>query len=190
MSQQGEPPYGQPRFAEGADAPPAPGPQYGQPQYGQPQNGQPQYGQPLYGQPVYTPDYASWIQRVGAYLVDAVVTALPVVVLVFVGIAIGGVAGAVLVLAGYAAGLGVWIWNTVVRQGRTGQSIGKEQARIRLIRELDGRPVGPGMSFVRQLAHVLDSLFFDIGFLWPLWDPKRQTFADKVCGTVVVRTRD
>jgi uncharacterized RDD family membrane protein YckC len=166
--------YGEPRFAE----PPAPaaGPRYA-------------VQEPLYGQPVPTPDYASWLQRVGAYLVDGVVTALPALVLLFIGVAVGGTVGAVLALAGYAAGIAVFFWNTVFRQGRTGQSIGKEQVGIRLIRERDGKPVGPGLSFVRQLAHVLDSVFFDIGFLWPLWDAKRQTFADKVCATVVVRSR-
>jgi uncharacterized RDD family membrane protein YckC len=41
------------------------------------------------------------------------------------------------------------------------------------------------MAFVRDLAHFLDGIFY-IGYLWPLWDPKRQTFADKVCSTVVL----
>ena len=42
------------------------------------------------------------------------------------------------------------------------------------------------MSFVRQLAHVLDGLPCYLGYLWPLWDAKRQTFADKVIGTYVI----
>ena len=42
------------------------------------------------------------------------------------------------------------------------------------------------MSFVRQLAHVFDSLVCYLGWLWPLWDPKNQTLADKVMSTVVV----
>ena len=46
-----------------------------------------------------------------------------------------------------------------------------------------GRPIGGGLAFGRELAHVLDGFFY-IGYLWPLWDAKRQTFADKVCGTV------
>jgi hypothetical protein len=42
------------------------------------------------------------------------------------------------------------------------------------------------MSFVRYIAHVLDSIPCYLGYLWPLWDAKRQTFADKVIGTVVI----
>ena len=41
------------------------------------------------------------------------------------------------------------------------------------------------MSFVRQLLHIVDSICY-IGYLWPLWDRKRQTFADKILKTVVL----
>ncbi len=40
-----------------------------------------------------------------------------------------------------------------------------------------------------MLAHFLDSLACYVGWLWPLWDPKRQTFADKIMSTVVVEQR-
>ena len=42
------------------------------------------------------------------------------------------------------------------------------------------------MSFVRQIAHIVDSIPCDIGYLWPLWDGKRQTFADKLLKPIVV----
>jgi hypothetical protein len=42
------------------------------------------------------------------------------------------------------------------------------------------------MAFARDIVHLLDSLPCYIGFLWPLWDAKRQTFADKILSTVVV----
>jgi len=38
----------------------------------------------------------------------------------------------------------------------------------------------------RDVIHVIDSLTFNIGFLWPLWDERRQTIADKMVRTVVV----
>jgi hypothetical protein len=31
------------------------------------------------------------------------------------------------------------------------------------------------MCFVRQLAHYVDSLLCYLGWLWPIWDAKRQT---------------
>jgi uncharacterized RDD family membrane protein YckC len=49
--------------------------------------------------------------------------------------------------------------------------------------------MGVGLCFVRQLAHYIDSLACYLGWLWPLWDPQRQTLADKIMGTVVVVQR-
>ena len=42
------------------------------------------------------------------------------------------------------------------------------------------------MAFVRNLCHIIDGAICYIGFLFPLWDAKRQTFADKILATVVV----
>ena len=44
----------------------------------------------------------------------------------------------------------------------------------------------PACRFVRQLAHIVDSLVCYLGWLWPLWDSKNQTFADKIMSTVVI----
>jgi uncharacterized RDD family membrane protein YckC len=171
-------------------------PQFGNPEYGAPQPYSSSFGQPsgppapYYGQSPYPPParpYASWLQRVGATLIDGLVIGVPGVILVFIGLAIGHGIGEVLAVLAYLAIIAVSIWNVVFRQGRTGQTIGKSQIGIRLVREIDGQVVGPGMSFVRQIAHFLDGLVCDIGYLWPLWDPKRQTFADKICGTIVIQ---
>ena len=43
--------------------------------------------------------------------------------------------------------------------------------------------IGFGLSVVRYFAHFLDAICY-IGYLWPLWDDKRQTFADKIMTTV------
>ncbi|SDP44726.1 Uncharacterized membrane protein YckC, RDD family [Pedococcus dokdonensis] len=80
----------------------------------------------------------------------------------------------------------IWIWNRVVQTGRTGQSIGKAAMKIVLVSSTTGRPIGGGMAFVREIAHVLDGFFY-IGYLWPLWDGRKQTFADKLVGTVVAK---
>ena len=91
-----------------------------------------------------------------------------------------------LILLGLAMAVGFFIWNLCIRQGRTGYSLGKSVMGIKLIKEQTGQPVGAGMSFVRQIAHILNSLPCDVGWLWPLWDAKNQTFSDKVMGTIVV----
>jgi uncharacterized RDD family membrane protein YckC len=182
-------------------------PGYGQqpPQpYGQP----PPYGTPAqggYGQPVPPPGgyvadqpgyymgraLANWPQRVGAYLIDYLIAAVPafLAVLLFSGTDPGETpnagAGVVAFLL-YLVSLGVWIYNRAIQQGRTGQSWGKQVLNLRLVRMADGQPMGGGMSFVRDLAHIVDALPCYIGYLFPLWDARRQTFADKIMSTVVL----
>lgn len=151
---------------------------------------------PQIQQPLQPPKeaLASWGQRVGAYLLDFLVI-LPPYIVAIVGISIASSSGSMqglgfaLAAVGYIASIGIAIWNYVFRQGRTGYSLGKQALGIRLVSIRDGQPIGPGLTFVRGLAHILDSLPLNLGYLWPLWDDKRQTFADKVMSTVVARQK-
>lgn len=181
-----------PSWDPSSSYPPAPpagqGEGWGQPGYGVPGETAPG-GYHTYGAP--TP-YAEWIKRVGAYLIDiAVLIPAYVVMLVatpFMGSDNGALAaiGFVVYLVGLVGVIGLAVWNIVLRQGRTGWSIGKQVLGIRLIAEKTGEPLGPGLTFVRALAHILDQLPCYLGYLWPLWDAKKQTFADKIMGTVVI----
>jgi uncharacterized RDD family membrane protein YckC len=96
----------------------------------------------------------------------------------------GGAGSAILIVIGIVTYAAFWIWNVCIKQGRTGATIGKGVLAIRLVNE-QGQPIGAGMSFLRQLVHILDGFCY-IGYLWPLWDAKNQTFADKIMNTVVV----
>ena len=160
------------------------------------------YAGPAYGPSGYSPYateyYAHWRRRVGAYLLDYLLL-LPGWLLALFGLVLatpsggtrsraasgGSSVGVILVLVGYALMLGLTIWNRYIRAGRTGQSWGKKVVGIHLVRESDLRPIGAGMAFVRDITHIVDGFFY-LGYLWPLWDPKRQTFADKICSTVVL----
>jgi uncharacterized RDD family membrane protein YckC len=135
--------------------------------------------------------------RVLAALLDTAVVALPlaigqVIVVLAGGDFLSGQAGGVAApaLAGYWLGalatVGLAVWNVVVRQGRTGQTLAKSWLRIRVVRGSDGGVIGPAMTAIRALAHVLDAIPCFLGFVWPLWDHRSQTFADKIVGTVVV----
>ena len=155
------------------------------------------YAPPPAYSPYATEMYAPWATRVGAYLLDHLLI-VPGWVLTFIGFVLipgsgsrgrgsssATTIGVVLTLVGYGLMIGITIWNRYVRAGRTGQSWGKKVVGIRLVRESDGRPIGAGMAFVRDLAHIVDGFLY-LGYLWPLWDPKRQTFADKICSTIVL----
>ena len=76
------------------------------------------------------------------------------------------------------------VWNYGYRQGTTGSSIGKTIMKFKVVSEKTGQPIGFGMSIVRQLAHIIDGAICYIGYLFPLWDAKRQTIADKIMSTI------
>ena len=78
------------------------------------------------------------------------------------------------------------VWNNGYRQGATGSSIGKSIMKFKVVSEKTWQPVGFGLSIVRQLAHIVDGVICYIGYLFPLWDAKRQTLADKIMTTVCV----
>ncbi|WP_406048517.1 RDD family protein [Kribbella sp. NBC_00889] len=176
--------YGQQPGQYGQQQPQQYGQQPGYPQYG----GQPgypqQYGQPgAYGVPG---NLAAWPNRVGGWLVDVLIIGVPY----GIGAALASgnsSAMAILALLFYLVGIGVGIWNIVFRQGTTGQTLGKSALGLKLIDGISGQPVGPGKAFLRQITHILDGMACYIGYLWPLWDEKRQTFADKINNTYVIK---
>jgi len=96
------------------------------------------------------------------------------------------VAGSLVVLLGSALTLAYVVWNYGYRQGTTGSSIGKSVMKFKVVSEKTWQPIGFGLSIVRQLAHIVDAIICYIGYLFPLWDAKRQTLADKIMTTVCV----
>ena len=120
------------------------------------------------------PPLAEWPARVGAALIDALIS----------GFFQGVIRPFSKPLAGLV-GLGIFLYFQY-RQGTTGQTPGKQVLKIRLLREQDGQVVGFGTAVIRGILHIVDVLPCLIGLLWPLWDTKKQTFADKIMKTVVV----
>ena len=80
----------------------------------------------------------------------------------------------------------VWSFYNVFQGGKTGSRWGQKIVGIRMLKEATGQPTGGGFAIGRVFVHILDSIPCYIGYLWPLWDSKKQTFADKIMGTVVV----
>ena len=155
--------------------------------------------------------YTSWLKRVGAVLIDVA----PVCVLLAVGIIVfistrvcvdypitglgtdekpflqhscGATPVGQWALAVFpVAAIAFQVWNYGYKQGVTGSSIGKGIMKFKVVSEVTCQPIGFGRSVVRQILHVLiDGLLFNVGYLFPLVDNKRQTFADKIVKTVCV----
>jgi uncharacterized RDD family membrane protein YckC len=139
---------------------------------------------------------ASWHLRAAAYLIDAAAMVLAGVVLWEVLAAIARArAGADAVRTGTPlAGL-IWllavglppIVNRWALQGWSGRSVGKRVMRLRLVAAGTLAPPGALVAFMRDGAHLLDCLALYLGWLLPLVDARRQTIADKLVGTLVLR---
>ena len=70
-----------------------------------------------------------------------------------------------------------------------GQTPGKKLLGIRVVSR-SGGDVAPRAAFFRAVSYLLSAFFGTfLGFLWALWDRRRQTWHDKIAGTVVVRSR-
>jgi uncharacterized RDD family membrane protein YckC len=196
----GSSPYGTPAYGGPAYGTPAyGGSAYGGPVYGGPVYGTPAYGGSAYGGPVYGPraDLAGWGRRFLALNIDSLIMLGPYLAAYVVAIATApppgpsgeqplSPAGGFALVLGFVWYVGSWIVNRIVLQGRTGQSWGKRALGIRLVGQQSGLPIGAARSFAREVAHYVDGIFY-LGYLWPLWDAHRQTFADKILTTVVVR---
>jgi len=119
--------------------------------------------------------------RVGAFLIDFALI-LPFLILQSIfnrnGTSILGFLMSLIVL-------GISAYNRWYLGG-LGQSFGKKTLGLTLIGERTGQPIGTLMAFLRELAHIVDSMICFVGYLFPLWDSKRQTIADKIVSTVVI----
>ena len=73
--------------------------------------------------------------------------------------------------------------------GKTGQTWGARIVGVKVIDERTGAPIGFGRALGRSLfASFISANVFYLGYLWMLWDDKKQTWQDKVVTSVVVRT--
>ena len=87
--------------------------------------------------------------------------------------------------------MGFVVWNSGYQAGTTGYSLGRKIAKIKLISEETNQPLGAGQAILRVVLQWGMGLFTCgllglISWLFPLWDQKRQTLADKMVKSVVV----
>jgi Mce-associated membrane protein len=128
------------------------------------------------------PTLAPWHSRVGAFAVDvlpgvAVATTMALVALTvsrhpiwwWVCVSIGGLA------------ILLTLVNRLLLPPMIGWSLGRALCGITVVHD-DGTPIGTWGLLLRDLAHLLDTASV-VGWLWPLWDSRRRTFADLLLGT-------
>ena len=127
-------------------------------------------------------EIASAGQRLGAWLVDAVIGTLVGVVGFVIGISISA-GGHLLVLPVAIAYIVVYFWLVSTR----GQSPGKLALGIKIVKA-DGGSLGLGGALLREIiGKFISSLIIYLGYIWILFDDKRQGWHDKIASTYVVK---
>ena len=152
---------------------------------------------------------AGWWQRVGAMLLDILILGIPLGILDVILNAAFGTARTVVTLTGTTtthslqggARVAVFIGFTVIgalyfsvfNGGRDGQTPGNRAPGISVRDANTGEPIGLKRGFLRWFIRaILYTAFLIPGLLndlFPLWDRRHQSLADKVAGSVVIRLK-
>jgi uncharacterized RDD family membrane protein YckC len=119
---------------------------------------------------------AGFWRRFGAYFLDSIL----------IGIVVG-ILTAVLKTTGYFVGIAIGLAYFVYFEGSpSGQTVGKRVLDIRVIDYATGGSLGYGKAFLRWIGRIVSGAICLLGYLWMIWDKEKQTWHDKIAGTVVV----
>ena len=183
--------------------------------YPPPYGGQQPYGQQPYGQqppaqwvPPVQPSgpapgirFASSGARLVAFFVDGFILGLIVSIFYVIGFVVlaAGVTvngrGSATLGAGFGIGMIVMLIGVVVGLlwkpwfwSHGGQTPGYKMLGMRLVRSVDGGPVGFGTAILRIFGYLVSGVLFDLGFIWIIFDSQHQGWHDKIAGTVVIQS--
>jgi uncharacterized RDD family membrane protein YckC len=119
---------------------------------------------------------AGFWRRFAAALIDALVVGIVEIILKLV---LGG--------AGVALSVVFSFGYYTYFHGRTGQTPGDAALGIRVVDIDTGNVIGYGRAFGRALVSIVSGLVIVLGYLWMIWDPRKQTWHDKAVGSLPVR---
>jgi uncharacterized RDD family membrane protein YckC len=80
----------------------------------------------------------------------------------------------------------IWVLYHLLFWTWYGTTIGGTIVRLQLVR-LDGRPMNLAVAFVRLLGSFFSAAALGLGFFWAGWSPTKQSWHDKMAGTVMVK---
>jgi len=170
-------------------------------------------GYPPYGHaiPPVGGERAGFGIRLGSFLLDGLLYGLLILAFVIPGVIMGfaafddctwneasdeilcppGSPDGALIAGGVALAILGWLIVAFIylrALGKTGQTWGCRIVGIKVIGETTGQPIGFGRALGRQLfASFISAQIVYLGYLWMLWDDKKQTWQDKVVGSIVVK---
>ncbi|MGH7802377.1 MAG: RDD family protein [Thermodesulfobacteriota bacterium] len=131
--------------------------------------------------------------RIGAFLLDIIILFMVTTLTLWVGFSLGSIVFDIreekfinVIVPLYLILFFLSTTYFVFLQGFSGKTIGKMLFGIRVIRT-DGESIGFWDALIRWVGYFISLLFIFIGFVWALFDPKRQAWHDKFAETYVVK---
>jgi len=140
--------------------------------------------------------YAGFVTRLAAFAVDRVITtAIVLVTILAVQFVLDAfrinqlfgfeeISWQVATISGATLYLAITVLYDISFWMLAGQTPGKRLLGLRVLRT-DGQRLRIGNAIRRELAYVVSGILF-LGFLWILFDDRRQGWHDKLAGTIVV----
>jgi uncharacterized RDD family membrane protein YckC len=130
---------------------------------------------------------ATFGRRLGSYLIDWALVYVLLLVLIYASGASNAKVGStaydfvLLLFFLLPAFYFSWFWAD------SGRTIGHRILGLKVVRR-DGSPLTVQVALIRYLGYLISGIPLGLGFLWMLWDPQGQTWADKIAGTEVIVT--
>lgn len=129
-------------------------------------------------------EYAGFGRRLGANIIDGFILTLVSLSIGF-GLGLGGMKpGGLLSLISFLIGVGYIIFFWV---SQNGQTLGKRAMAVRIVKE-NGGPMDFSTAIVRYIGYVVSSAILFLGFIWVIFDSKKQAWHDKIAKTYVIKT--
>jgi uncharacterized RDD family membrane protein YckC len=133
--------------------------------------------------------YASFFERLVAVIIDQILVGIFSFVFGFIsGLSFGGSEG-VKFFAGSASMI-LSISYYVYFISQKGATIGKQAMKIRVQKEDTGENLDVVGAILRELVgKFISGAVLLLGYFWMLWDPKKQTWHDKIAKSIVVKAK-
>ncbi len=139
------------------------------------------------GDLVFKPLYATFGQRLGAFLIDAIILSVLEVLISFVYVSLNGMYDYEdLLILNVLYIVISWFYFAILESSKAGATFGKQAVGLFVVNENNNR-ISFFQASGRFFARILSVLILFIGYLMPLWTEKKQALHDLISGCIVVK---
>lgn len=135
-------------------------------------------------------ELAPFGKRAGAIIIDGLILSMgnwliDRVALEFVANVLGSWERAGITLALLELVIG-WLYFVLLETSQKQATLGKMLVEIK-VSDINGNRLGFGQATGRYFSKMISMIILGVGFLFPLWTPRKQALHDIIAGTLVLR---